>query len=211
MLRAWKVPFIESTTAGQRGSDIAGAALRFASEGVNRVIFVAPNGLIQLQFMNFAEDQGYRPQYFFWDPDSPKFVSETAPTAQARNIIGMGALPVSDVPPTQHPSNAQERRCLEIHRRAGEDSTDRNSNLASTLYCEGAWVFEAVTQRTSGALTATSWRAAYRALGKAFRPVSTFEIDFGNGRNDNANRYRTLAWRQACPCLTYTSEPRPAG
>lgn len=209
-LTAWGVPFLEAKTSGQNSSNIANAVLQFNNENVNRVIFEAPNGLTQLQFMNFSEDQQFHPQYSFWDPDSPKFVSEAAPRNQARNITGIGALPVSDVAPSQHPHSPEEQRCLAIFREAGEGSTDRNSNLASTLYCEGVWAFQAVTEKTSGILTTTSWKSAYPLLGTTYRPVSTFGINFSNGRNDNASHYRRIAWNEACTCMTFTSPPQPA-
>jgi hypothetical protein len=213
LLSAWKVPFVEQVVRGTNSTDIAGAVLRFRSDMVNRVVFVAPNGLIQLQFMTFAEDQGYRPKYSFWDPDSPKFVSESVPDEQARNISGFGALPVSDVPPSQYPTTPGEKRCLAIFTKAGEPSQNRNSNLASTLYCEAVWAYEAAAVKITGRITAPLWRAAYRALGRSYRPLSTFGVDFGNGRNDNADLYRTLAWSDRCSCVKFTSgnkkAPRP--
>lgn len=210
MLDAWKVPHIRAAISGNRSDPIASAVLTFSTEQVNRVVFISPNGLAQLQFMNFAEDQLYRPQYSFWDPDSPKFVSENAPLNQRPNISGIGALPVSDVPPSQHPQSSGESRCLQILREAGESSTDRNSNLASTLYCDGTWAFQAVTEKTTGTLTAATWRAAYPTVGSSYPSITTFATNFGSGRNDNASLYRQLNWNQACPCLTFVSPVRPA-
>lgn len=210
-LRAWGVPFVEQRiTEDNANADITSAVLRFKSEGVNRVIFVAPSGLVQLQFMSQAEGQRFRPTYFFWDPDSARFVTENVPVEQAKRVVGFGALPVSNVRPAEFPTTPREKRCLDIMSASGEDHADRMSNLTQTIYCEGIWLFEAVAERIPGALTAEGWRAAYRALGSAYPPVTTFGVKLNSGRNDNASSYRLLGWNAKTGRITYTSGPRPA-
>ena len=106
------------------------------------------------------------PKYSFWDPDSPRFVSETAPQSQARNISGIGALPISDVPPAQYAPGPTEKRCIDTLNKRGYRTQNRNSNITATLYCEGVWVFAEAAKRVSGTLTHAAWRTAYRSIGR---------------------------------------------
>jgi ABC-type branched-subunit amino acid transport system substrate-binding protein len=208
-LEAWGVPYETAATAQYNAAQINGAQLRFAAEGVNLVMFVAPNGINQVLFMQQAEQQGYRPRYFMTDSDSTRFASQNVPQAQARNIQGVGTLPISNVPAQQYPSNPREQACLEIMReRSGENTTNRLTSLTATLYCELLWEFAAVTEQVRGSLTVDSWRAAYPTVGRSYRPVSTFGMDLSSGRHDNATLYRPFGWRGGCSCLTYTGKER---
>ena len=209
LLESWGIPY-ELAGIRDYSQDVNAAQLRFATSDVNLVMFMAPNGINQLLFMQSAEQQGYRPRYFTTDTDSTRFVSANVPRAQARNIAGVGTLPLSNVPADQYPPSPQEAACLELIReRSGENTANRVSSLTATLYCELVYAFAAVAERVSGPLTVDAWRAAYATVGTSYRPISTFGIDFGNGRHDNATLYRPYAWDDGCGCLTYTGKARP--
>lgn len=208
-LKAYGVPHVVAGAAAYNAAQINSAQLKVAAEGVNLVMFMAPNGINQLLFMQQAEQQRYRPKYFTTDTDSTRFVSQNAPRAQARNISGVGTLPIANVPADQYPSNAQEQRCLKIIReRSGENTTNRLSSLTATLYCELVWEFGAVVERVRGPLTVDAWRAAYPSVGRRYPPVSTFGMDLGTGRHDNATLYRPYAWSDRCTCITYTAKAK---
>jgi ABC-type branched-subunit amino acid transport system substrate-binding protein len=209
MLKSWGVPVTAQTISSHTDtSGVSNAALRFRSDGVNLVVFVSPNGLAQLQFMQAAENQGYRPGYGVTDYDSTKFLAESAPRSQMENASGIGSLPISNVPASEYPSNDQEKACLAVMREAGMQAGSRYDNVTATLYCELVQSFAAPASLVSGALDAAAWRNAYGRV-SGYRPLSTFAVDFGNGRTDNAGAYRSLSWKPACGCMTYTGNLRP--
>lgn len=208
-LKAWGIPFTSQTIRDfTDSSGISSAALRFRSDGVTQVVFVSPNGLAQLQFMQAAENQGYQPGYGVDDYDSTKFLAESAPRAQMEKAFGVGSLPVSNVPASEHPSNAEEKACLTLMRNAGMQAGSRYDNLTATLYCELVASFAAPAALVTGTLTAEAWRTAYVRV-SGYRPLSTFAVDFRNGRTDNASAYRLLTWKSSCGCMTYTGGLRP--
>ena len=209
LLESWGIPY-ELYGVKDYSQDVSAAQLRFSTTDVNLVMFMAPNGINQLLFMQSAEQQGYRPKYFTTDSDSTRFVSANAPRAQARNIAGVGTLPISNVPADQYPPSPQEAACLKLIREnTGENTANRVSSITATLYCELVYTFAAVAERVNGPLTVDAWRAAYPSVGTSYKPISTFGIDFGNGRHDNATLYRPFAWSDDCGCLTYTGRARP--
>jgi hypothetical protein len=209
-LKGWGLPYtLQGAKDYKDSSAISSAALKFRSDGVTLVLFVAPNGLLQLQFLQAAEDQGYRPSYGLTDYDSVKLLSETAPRAQMQAAFGVGSLPVSNVPPSQYPENAQEKACLQVMRAAGIQGGDRNANLTATLYCELVRSFAVVAALVRGPLTSAKWRAAYPTVTN-YQPISTFTVDFRNGRTDNASSYRLMSWADACSCVTYKGGLRRA-
>ncbi|MFT5222837.1 MAG: putative small secreted protein [Glaciecola sp.] len=210
-LDAWGVDYVTAgiNDAGQVGP----VQVQFAGANVELVMFVTPNGIAQIVFMNAAENQLYRPKYFTTDPDSTRFVSETAPEEQAKNIAGVGTLPIANVPVQSYPTTPAEEACLQVIREAGESGTDRLSNVTATLYCELVYEFEFVAEQVSGPLNYDDWRSAYRASGSSYPAISTFGVNFSGGRNDGATLYRHYAWSDDCSCLAYTSPtiPVPAG
>lgn len=203
MLTKWGIPH-ESYTVSQQ-SEVSAAVLRFATDGVKVVFFVAPSGVIEVLFMQTAEQQRYRPEYSMGDSTSTWFVSTTAPREQVRRITGAGSLPLANVDTQQYPTTRREKACLDLIRKKGENNAERHSSITATVYCEALYAFRAVAERVSGPLTAAAFRAAYATVGTAYQPLTTFRSDLSNGRHDNAAAYRLLGWRDSCTCITYTS------
>ena len=206
-LKAWGIPYETFSVATQ--GDVNNAVLRFRADGVKTVVFIAPSGIIEILFMQAAEQQQWRPDYILGDSTDPWFIGEAAPTAQVQHITGAGSLPVSNVPESQYPTTAREKQCFAVIRAAGETNTNRHSSLTATPYCEATWEFVAVASKVVGALTPVSYFNAYSQVGTSFDPVTTFAINFANGRHTGAARYRTLGYASQCQCITYTSGLRP--
>lgn len=204
MLKGWSVPY--STYAVASEADVNGAILRFTQDDVKVVVFIAPSGIIEILFMQAAEQQAYRPMYGMGDSTSTWFFSNTAPENQVEKITGVGSLPLANVDTAQYATTPREKRCLDVIRKGGENNAERHSSITATVYCEGIYAFAAVGSRVSGKLTAGTWRAAYPSIGTSYLPLVTFASDFANGRTDNAAAYRTLAYQQGCGCIAYTSQ-----
>jgi hypothetical protein len=207
ILDRWGVPHVPYTVASE--ADVSSAILRFQQEGVKLVVFIAPSGILEVLFMNAAEQQLYRPAYGVGDSVDPWFVADAAPENQVKGMSGAGSLPLSNVATPQYPTTPREKKCLDLIRQAGENNAERHSSITATVYCEVVYAFAAVGQRVSGKLTAAAFRAAYPTVGTSYAPVTTFAIDFANGRHDNAGAYRLLAYSTACSCMVYTSGVRP--
>jgi hypothetical protein len=207
MLTRWGIPH-ESFTVVQQ-SDVSAAVLRFATDDVKVVVFVAPSGIIEILFMQTAEQQQYRPAYSMGDSTSTWFVSSTAPREQVKRITGAGSLPLANVDTSQYPTTPREKACLDLIRKKGENNAERHSSITATVYCEAIYAIKAVAERVAGPLTAASFRAAYATVGTGYQPLTTFRTDLANGRHDNAAAYRLMAWRDSCTCLSYTTPVTP--
>jgi hypothetical protein len=206
-LKAWGVPH-ESFSVAQQ-SDVSAAVLRFQSDGVKTVVFIAPSGVIEVLFMNAADNQQYRPDYGLGDSTDPWFIANAAPAQQVQHVYGAGSLPVSNVEVAQYPTTPREKACLDLIRTQGENNADRHGSLTATVYCEAVREFAFVGALASGPLTVDSFAAAYPRAGTSYPPVTTFQIDFASGRHDNAAQYRTLGYVASCTCVDYTSGLRP--
>jgi ABC-type branched-subunit amino acid transport system substrate-binding protein len=202
VLKAWGVPYETFGVATQ--ADVNSAVLRFRADGVKTVLFIAPSGIIEILFMQAAEQQGYRPDYILGDSTATWFIGEAAPLAQVQHITGAGSLPVSNVPESQYPTTAREKKCFAVIRAAGESNNNRHNSVTATPYCEATWEFVAIASKVSGALTPASFYAAYPTV-RDFAPVTTFSINFASGRHSAAAQYRTLGYMSKCQCISYTS------
>jgi hypothetical protein len=207
-LRGWKVPY--QTFAFSSEADFSAAVLRFRNDGVNIVIFSSSSAIPPLLFMRQADSQGWAPRYYaMTDSDDSNTNGDYAPRSQTQKIIGVGALPISNVAVSEHPTSPVEERCLALMRKAGENDTNRRSSLTAEPYCEAVWEFEAVTKRVAGDITSDAWRAAFPTIGTSYTPVTAFSTDFGTGRHDNASAYRELFWKPECSCVSYRGPLRP--
>ena len=206
-LKAAHVPY--DTYSMSSDADVSGAVLRFQADGVNLVIFSSSSAIPPLLFMRDADSQGFAPRYGMTDSDDTTTLGQYGPRSQTQKIVGVGALPISNVAPNQYPISSTEGRCLALMRAAGENDVNRRSNLTAEPYCEAVWEFEAVTKRLSGTLTGDAWRTVFPSVKTSYSPVTAFAVDFANGRHDNASLYRELAWKTSCTCVSYTSGPRP--
>lgn len=205
-LKRLKIPYISYTVINE--GDVNNAVLRFSSENVKQVVFIAPNGIIEILFMQAAEQQRFRPMYGMGDSSSAWFVSSTAPREQVRGIQGVGSLPLANVAAPQYPTTPREQRCLDLIRKEGENNADRHSSITATVYCEATYAFAHVGALVQGKLTADAFAAAYPTAGKTYLPLTTFATDLSRG-NDSATQYRTLGWSDDCTCVRYLSGPMP--
>lgn len=206
ILKAWGVPYETFGVATQ--ADVNGAVLRFRADGVKTVLFIAPSGIIEILFMESAENQGYRPDYILGDSTSTWFIGQAAPAAQVQHITGAGSLPLSNVPESQYATTTREKQCFAVIAAAGEVNHNRHNSITATPYCEATWEFVAIASRVRGVLTPASFYAAYPTV-RSFPPVTTFAINFGDGKHFGASEYRTLGYTARCQCISYTSGLRP--
>ncbi|MDT7572924.1 MAG: hypothetical protein QOE05_3098 [Actinomycetota bacterium] len=206
-LKAAGVPYESVVISNATDSTgISNAILKFQQDGVSVVQFSAGNGGIpEVLFMQAADQQQYRPRYIMGDSTDTWFVSESAPRTQAQNITGVGGMPIANVNVSQYPTTAREKHCLDAITAGGERVTDRHSSITATAYCEMFYGFAAAGALVQGPLTADSWRSAYTSMGTTYPAMAGFNVDVSTNPNAGTRGYRTLAWSNACTCVTYTS------
>lgn len=202
---------VDSSNDASISSGASDAELKFDTERINRVIFLAPGGLAQTLFMENANAQGYKPGYGIWSTDSPSVLAETAPPSQLEGSVGIGYFPGLDVAAAQDPTATTPagKACLAFFQSIGE--TDQ-SGLNNALLRSACDIFEPlmhVMATTPDATTSTAaLETGFNAIGDNYSPASTFATLFVAGRHDEADGYRQLAYTTSCRCFTYVGPTR---
>lgn len=191
--------------AGQLSADLSSAALRFRTEGIDRVQFLDLSGLMGVLFMNQAESQGYRPRYGFNSQDYPSQQAIYAPKAQLKDSLVVGWQPSRDT--GKHDEIAAARFCHELMRKGRLAKPD----VGGVQQCDSLFLFQrAITAQTP--ITMTGMIAALEGVGDAFRQGSglTWETHFDTAQHDGADGIRYLKFNDGCTCFTYTTAVKPA-
>lgn len=204
---AGRVKVTSNTDNSIIARDSANAVLKFSTQGINRVFFMAPGGAVATYFMNTASTQGYHPRYGIWSADSPYVLAITAAKDQLRNSMGIGYQPGLDVSGAQDPtaSTPAGKTCLKFWAKLGEtDNSGLNSALKRAM-CDGFNTLLRAVAFNSHTLTSTvALEAGYNAIGTGYNPAATFLMRFAPGGHDAANGYRRLAYQSGCSCYVYT-------
>jgi hypothetical protein len=201
----------EGTDNAVIASASANAVLKFRSEGVNRVVFMAPGGAAALYFMNAASSQQYKPRYGLWSPDSPYVVAVAAAKDQLANAVGIGYQPGLDVGSAQDPTATTPvaKACLAFWDSLGQSDSSGLNNPLKRAMCDGFTTLRRAVAHSADTLTSTAaLEAGYDALGSSYAPASTFAMRFASGGHDAANGYRRFLYRNDCSCFVYTGVTR---
>ena len=184
------------------------AAQRFKDKGVTHVAFVTARGGPPLFFMNFAQSQTYFPKYGLASPDSPAFLAQAAPYTQLQGAMAAGWAPGLDVLDSEGPPySAAERRCFDVHAKAGTNYPSRNEGgTPALMFCDMIWLFEEVAIKAGKTLNTGTWSEALATLGTSHQTTITFGTNFGPGIRDGAYQYRPMAYDDSpsCRCFRYT-------
>jgi hypothetical protein len=206
-----RIKVTSSTDNSVIASQSADAVLKFSTQNINRVLFMAPGGAVATYFMNAASTQHYSPDYGVWSADSPYVLAITASKDQLVNARGIGYQPGLDVSGSQDPTadTAAAKQCLAFWRDRGQnDNSGLNSPLKRAM-CDGFTTLLQAVAFSSDTLTSTAaLEAGYDAIGSSYRPASTFLMRFAPGGHDAANGYRRLVYRVGCSCFDYTGNTR---
>ena len=195
----WKtVVSIDDAQAVNQGNSVV---LRFASDGVDKVLSVTGNPLF---VMNAAESQGYRPDYALYSHFAPGSLMEsTAPRAQLEGAAGIGWSPFYDIGKGRRPGpvSPQATRCFDIMTKAGQQSTSGTTQAFQSTLCSSFFYLEQAAAKI-GAAPDNILALARGALGSSFVSPSTFEVDVTN-RVDGVAAYRGLTFDNGCSCFQY--------
>jgi len=187
--------------------DSASAVLKFSTEGINRVFFMAPGGAVATYFMQTASTQHWHPHYGIWSADSPYILAITAAKDQLVNSSGIGYQPGLDVAGSQDPTatTPQAKACLKFWASLGQsDNSGLNSPLKRAM-CDGFnTMLRAVAFNTHTLTSTVALEAGYNAIGAGYAPAATFLMRIAPGGHDEANGYRDLVYGASCSCYSYT-------
>jgi hypothetical protein len=207
-VNSYPVTFPNSTSdAANSVTQIDNAELHMATDGVTRVIFLAPN--TATTFMQQADQQHYKPKYSLTSYDTPVGMigSSGAPAAQLANTSGVGWDPSTDVGTygSRAYDNATTKLCRTIEAPTGQD-TDRLSEYATQVFCNAILSVQAAANASGAAnLTGGAFISGFNALGSSFLDSLTLGTTLSASKHDGANKVRPFAYATSCSCFRYTS------
>lgn len=175
------------------------AILRFRSEGIDHVMFLASQGTVPFTFMPAAESQGYRPRYAITSHDLPNLLAANAPAAQLETALGVGWSRAGDVPGQPYPEVPAWAACLKIATKVGLPSL-------WAFGCDPLYLLQAALSE-SQSVSATGIRDALDRLGSRLPVSATFSLGFPN-RYDGPDRARVIAFDSGCKCWKYVTPER---
>ncbi|HVV35411.1 MAG TPA: hypothetical protein VHC63_02325 [Acidimicrobiales bacterium] len=189
---------------GSSATELSNVILRFRSQQIDHVMFVATQGAVPFLWMPEADSQGYRPRYGLTTADFPYVVQANASANQMRGALGMGWTPVRDVNYAQDPGgNPAATRCEALMAKAGNASSDRSADWQSHIApCEAMFFFEAVMAH-GGEAGGAAFRSGVDQLGTSYESPHTFATRFVSGHFDGASKVRLLRYDQGCACFSY--------
>jgi hypothetical protein len=185
------------------------AVLKFASQGVNRVLVVDKSGQALAYFGLAAASQGYYPKYGLTSLELPSALRTVLSARQLEGARGIGWLPSTDVPPSkQPPLSSNATQCVKAMTQAHQDMTLAATRLSALAMCDGVLLLGAAWKDT--ALAPSAFLPGLRSLGRTYGPVTALTDDF-TAHRDGVSGVRPLAFDSACDCFAYTGPLRSVG
>jgi len=181
------------------------AALKFQTEGINRVIVVDNHGFGAGWFGIGASSQGYHPRLGLSSFSQPSTLPAILSPEQLAGSAGVGWAPVLDTDISlQRPVSPRTTTCLTAMRRAGEDTSAAERPLSQGV-CEGGYTL--LDAWRAGQLDLTGFLNGLQALGTSYRPAAVLGADFAHSRAA-ASRYQALNYESGCDCYRYSAPVR---
>ena len=210
-----EISYVTATgSTDQFARDAQSAELRFSQDKVDHVMFMAGGGAAPLIFMNTAESQLYRPRYGLSSIDSPAFLLQgKAPNAQLHNAVGAGYNEIVDVD-SQHgdpyPTGSAEKKCYDILKAAGLQSSSRAAAFGAEYICDGIFLLQAGGLGLQTNLSIQTWASATEHLGSTYQATYSLPngTDFTPGTRGGGQTYRFLKFVDSCECFQYASGNR---
>lgn len=202
--------YVSVSSIAQQVTGYESAALKFATEGINRVFF-APFGSILL-FADDAGSQHYYPQYALDSQLDPGGEIESTNTArELEGSMGIGWVPFEDLDNVRWPAvtTPGEKRCRAAVKPANQDLSNGTVAATAMWICDN-WFFLRDVLDHATQMSEAGFQAGVDALGNSFVPATTYSSRFGAGlSHDGADEYRLLAFKDSCSCYEYVSKLRP--
>ena len=193
---------------GSIATQMQNAALKFRSQGIDRVLTLDYQGTLQYFFMTNAENQGYRPKYGLATWSDAEFLRANGSAAQLAGSTGIGWMPAYDLEVRQLPVDDPKRRCLAAMKAAGVPAlAAQTDTLIQLRACEEVFFVQKLLS-TATDLTPRGLTAAAAALGSQPSYVG-FADRFSPSKLWGGSAYRDLAFDSSCSCFSYRGPSRP--
>lgn len=192
-------------------SDAQAAVLDFATQDVDRVVFVsAVEGNLMLVFATAAESQRYRPGYALSSLVIPNVIKDNVPREQLAGAKGVGWLPALDDAGDVTPTPAADA-CVATLRSQGIAPSTRSDHYFAFSPCDAFGLAEKVLTQSRGATDARRWNAGLDAVGTGFLGATVLDgrTDFRDRRREGPARARAFAYTQDCSCFRYAGGSFP--
>ena len=197
------MPTTDDTSKAPAASSAgSSAALKFASQRVNRVLTVDKSGQALAYFAIAAGSQGYYPTYGLSSLELPNALRTVLSARQLQGARGIGWLPPADRPASgQPPQSANASACLKAMTAAQQDMTSAVTRMSALTICDSVLLLGAAW--TDTALSAPAFLSGLAGLGTRYGPVMALADDFSRHR-DGASVYRALSYQPGCDCFQYS-------
>jgi ABC-type branched-subunit amino acid transport system substrate-binding protein len=181
---------------GANQAPLKSAVLRFASQGINHVLFF-DDGVASGLFMIQAASQNYNPRYGVQGGDLSG--QQAVPASQFKGTVGVGWSPAHDLnnPP---PMGAGARQCADFEKAHGQDYYALNMDVCQHVDT----LARAVT--AAGSITPDTILAALPKI-QPFEPAAGFLQAYPNGQKDGMVQAARVAYIDSCGCFEYSSKP----
>jgi hypothetical protein len=197
---------------GNDSANVSNAVLRFRADGVDHVLIIDGTGILTLEFLNNAYGQHYYPRYGFDSQNGPEVLAGAGdvPTAQLNGAMGIGWIPMLDLPSSANPdngpySNDARRACLAIMRSNGFTYSDTNSESAAIGICTSFEFLKDAILAGGTTINQANFITGANKLGYWNDTGDTFGNFYGPAQHDGAAYYRYYDWNNSCGCMEYTS------
>jgi hypothetical protein len=186
------------------GSEIDGAVLNFAQNGVTHVI---SDDIELVTFQLHAQSQKYAPRYGINTYNAPGLnLTQIGPKSQQIGDVGVGYGPTFDVTAANGPRAVGPgvTTCRAMMSRAHVTSSDRLAEAFAMLVCDAVRL--SVRGMIDGhGLDGRAISAGAMADGPTFQPAFTIRSGLDSARQFMPAAVRDLAYVPACSCFRYAS------
>lgn len=199
-----------ASETGNISAAVQNAELKFASEGIQEVLFLDSGGTLALFFMESAQSQHQSFRYGLNSTDDAGFLEGQGVASELARSVVAGTQPGRDTEDmASAPRNPDRDRCLAILKAAGHTITSSVDRKAVFGYCSFYFFLKAAFARAAS-FDPRGFAQAVAALGRTPGTAAASNgDDFSSGHPWAAARYAISTWRTDCACFRYDGRARP--
>lgn len=208
-----EVAWVDTTDIGTIYAGGEQAAVTFAGQGIDRVLFLGGSRLASI-FATIAGSKEFHATYAISSFDNPSFFvnnPETVPADAMDGMLGVGFHPPQDVADDKmaFPRDGAEKECIDLYSAAGITFETRESARVALPYCDAARILKLGGDGVEGELNAANWSDAVARDGAGFATASGFGAGLGGDSRAAAGGYRVLVFDAGCKCFVYKGDDVP--
>jgi hypothetical protein len=193
-------------------SDISSAVLKFASNGINRVVFFDTGSYSALVFSQTAQQQRYHPLYGLTSLNGiVTFDGNSSYASQMTGAQGISWETNADGM-TKTPTHSAQR-CLAILKAASIDTSNTTTDASYLETCQTFFLFKAAGDAAGATLNRGTFLNAVENLGSTFESTNTWggATRFDAQHHSGVAMYRPFVYDQSCSCFVVSGPARPVG